>query len=205
MITHYSTIRADRLSGRKVGLPNQPSAQELLGTIIGDSKMKHIPLTQGKVAIVDDEDFDWLSQWKWCAVKGKTTYYASRNVYLGGGRKSPKYNFIIMHRLILGLKKGDSRECDHRNHNGLDNQRHNLRICNRGQNMRNARPSRNKSSKYKGVSWHNQAGQWRARIKDEGIETHIGHFCNEVDAAKAYDAKAKDIYGEFAYLNFDGS
>ncbi len=105
-----------------------------------------IPLTQGKFAIVDAEDYDWLIRYKWHACKCKNTYYASR---VRGGKT------IKMHREIMRAPKG--LVCDHINHNGLDNRKRNLRLCTNAQNCYNQRASATGTSKYKGVSWHKSA------------------------------------------------
>lgn len=154
--------------------------------------MKKIPLTHGKFAIVDDEDYEWLNQYKWCAVKIRNTYYAMR---------AEKGEHIAMHREILGLVKGDGKQTDHRNHNGLDNWRCNMRVCTHSQNQHNQR-KQNGTSKYKGVSWYKRDKKWRVCIQINERRICIGYFDNEIDAAKAYDTKAKELFGEFAYCNF---
>jgi len=95
--------------------------------------MKQIPLTQGQVALVDNTDYDWLNQWKWCAQRTRGVFYAVRN----SPRKNGKKHQIFMHREILGLRYKDGQEGDHRNHNTLDNQRENLRVCIHSQNIMN--------------------------------------------------------------------
>jgi len=157
-------------------------------------KMKHIALTQGKIAIVDDADYDELAQYKWYAWQHCGTYYAVRNT----GRK-PFQDAEKMHRRIMKAKKGQ--ELDHINHCGLDNRRINLRFCTRSQNMANIRTGRG-SSKYKGVSWDKRNKNWRARIGFNYKQISIGSYKNEVEAAKAYDEQAKILFGEFACLNF---
>jgi len=148
-------------------------------------------LTQGKFAIVDAEDYDWLSQNKWYAAKSRETFYAYR--YSNG-------TIISMHRQIMRAPKGVM--CDHRNHNGLDNRKSNLRLCASAQNQYNKRAKKDCSSRYKGVILRSDCKRWRARIGFNGKRIHVGDFTNEMDAAMAYDDKAIELFGEFAYLNF---
>jgi len=153
-----------------------------------------IPLTQGLYALVDGEDYGWLNQHKWCVTKPKTghTYYAMRV----SSKKT-----IEMHWEILGLEKGDKQWSDHQNGNGLDNRRCNLRPCISSQNHQNQKPIRGGTSKYKGVSWHKNAGKWQAHIKYYGKSKNLGYFSSEIEAAKAYNRAAKELFGEFAWLN----
>ena len=105
-----------------------------------------------------------------------------------------------MHRLIIGAKDGEV--VDHRNRNGLDNRKQNLRICTHAENTRNSRPHFS-SSNYKGVHKNNRRGKdWTSSIRFNGKLYHLGYFDREVDAARAYDAKAKQYFKTFAYLNF---
>lgn len=150
-----------------------------------------IPLTQGKFAIVDAEDYDWLSQYKWCAAKNRGTFHAHR----GSNGKT-----VLMHRVIMRAPKGVI--CDHRNHNGLDNRKSNLRFCTPAQNQYNKRPKKGCTSRYKGVVWRNDSKKWRAQIGYHRKRIRLGNFGNEIEAAMAYDKKAKELFGEFAYLNF---
>ena len=159
--------------------------------------MKRIPLTQGKFAIVDDEDYDYLMQWKWQARKSHRTYYAVRTCYCFPPNKATRHT-IRMHRVIMDVPQG--KETDHINHDGLDNRKQNIRVCTRVENGRNQRPRKNTSSRYKGVSVFET--QWRAQIGHNGKKKHIGLYRSEVDAAKAYDKEAKRLFGEFAYVNF---
>lgn len=156
--------------------------------------MKRIKLTQGKYAIVDDEDYDWLNQWKWCAQKTKYGGYLAVR-----GCRCPftkHIHTILMHRQIISCPK--NMDVDHINHKTLDNTKNNLRICNRAQNRRNSKIM----NKYKGITWHNQARQWMAQITVNYKHIYLGIFKNEIDAAKAYDKAAKKYHGEYAYLNF---
>ncbi len=160
--------------------------------------MKKIPLTQGKFALVDDEDYDYLMQWKWCARwdKNARNFYALRASSMKDGKRYP----IHMHREILGLFHGDRKLTDHRNHNGLDNRRNNLRLCTHSQNHQNQRINTNTSSMYKGVS--RCQGKWRVGIHNSGKKIHLGVYTSEIEAAKIYDARAKELFGEFAHTNF---
>lgn len=158
--------------------------------------MKEIRLTKGQVAIVDDEDFEWLNQWKWLAVKLRSTYYAMRVVY----EKSQYKETILMHRLILGLT-GRKEIADHKDHNGLNNQKSNLRIATHSENMANRCARKNSSSKFLGVSKNIKTNKWRAKIQTGGQCVHIGNFTDEKDAAIAYNKKAKEVHGDFANLN----
>jgi len=149
-----------------------------------------IPLTQGKFAIVDAEDYDWLNQYKWYASKCKNTFYACR---AEGGKT------IRMHREIMQAPKG--LVCNHINHNGLDNRKSNLRLCTNAQNCYNQRASATGTSKYKGVCWHKCRSKWSARIRCDGKFYNLGDFDDQMEAAMAYDNKAAELFGEFAYLN----
>jgi hypothetical protein len=160
--------------------------------------MKEIQLTQGMVALVDDEDFERLSQYKWYALADGNTFYARRHIRGEDG----KQKVIQMHREILKLTAKNI-ECDHINHNGIDNQKHNLRCCTRAENSMNQMSRRGSSSKYKGVSWYKTKCKWCSQIRVNGLLINLGYYDNEEDAAKVYDAKARELFGEFAYLNFN--
>lgn len=160
---------------------------------------KTIRLTKGQVALVDEEDFESLSQYSWQATwnPASRTFYATRSVKRDDGRRTK----ISMHRVILGVLKSPEVLIDHRNHDGLDNRRHNLRVCSVPQNSANMRKRTGMTSKFKGVCWHKQHEQWAAAIYRGGKRCHLGYFDDEVDAARAYNNAAVAMSGEFARLN----
>ena len=157
--------------------------------------MKLIHLSQGKIAIVDDEDYEHLSQWSWhYGCDG----YAVRTVYLGGGAKNGKYKKIFMHNQIMKFPVG--RFVDHIDRNTLNNQKSNLRICTQSQNSANSL-TRAGSSKFKGVSWNKNVKKWQSRIMVNYDNKYLGCFGNEEDAARAYDIAAVRLFGQFALTN----
>jgi hypothetical protein len=157
---------------------------------------RRIPLTQGKYAIVDPEDYGRLSKYKWHLNTAVYTNYACRNIMVG--TKKVK---IKMHRQIL--KPPGHLFIDHINHNGLDNRKANLRFATRMQNNCNRiYKKQNSSSRYKGVAWHKHRKKWVARIGINGKRIALGYFDDQVEAAKAYDYAARKYHKEFAVLNF---
>lgn len=156
--------------------------------------MKEIILTQNQVALVDDADYEWLNKRKWCANKTRAhhTFYAKRYT---------KGKMECMHRVILGLKRGDKRQCDHIDGNGLNNQRFNLRVCTIQQNQQCKRNLKG-TSKYKGVSLNHGCRTWGVRIQVNYKRIHLGSFHSESDAARCYDKAALKYFGEFARPNF---
>ncbi len=159
--------------------------------------MKEIPLTQGYVALVDDEDFERVNAHKWRAhVISKTPnllVYAVRSLT----RINRKRTHIYMHHFILGSKSLR----DHWDDNGLNNQRSNLRPATCAQNVANARKRGGCSSRYRGVGWRRDIQKWTARIVKDGVEYRIGYFREECDAALAYNLKAYELFGDFARFN----
>jgi len=158
---------------------------------------KKIELTQGKVTLVDNEDYDRISSYMWHASrirrKNKNNiWYATRRI-----RKDGKQVTEMLHRFILNPP--DELVVDHINRNGLDNRRANLRVCTHAQNMCNSYISGG-TSVYKGVSLC-ESGKWRAGITTNKRRMIIGIYENELDAARAYNEAAKKYHGEFAYLN----
>jgi len=158
---------------------------------------RRIPLTQGKYAIVDPDDYERLSKHKWHAIKSKNTFYAIRRIHLSKN----KWKHIKMHREILDPP--DHLYVDHINHKGFDNRKANLRTATHRQNSYNRIHFRkNPSSKYKGVSWKKRTKKWNVQICHNGERKTIGCFDDEIQAAKAYDRAAKLYHKEFAVLNF---
>lgn len=159
--------------------------------------MKKIPLSQGKFALVDDEDYERIKQHKWGLLKTPYTFYVTRRTSRKTGQKT-----IYMHREILGLKPFDGILVDHQDHNGLNNRRCNIRACTRGENAMNSRPRETKASRFKGIRVGGTGKGWTARIKFQGAITHLGTYATEEKAAKVYDKKAVELFGKFACLNF---
>lgn len=151
--------------------------------LIQPEEYKIIPLTKGYYVKVDNEDFEKLKDIPWCYTNG----------YAYSGLKG------LMHRYIMNTP--EDMETDHINHDTLDNRKNNLRICTRSENMANTF-SRGGSSKYKGVHWVEREKRWYAQLPKNG-KTFLGSFLTEEEAAKAYDKRAKEVYGEFAKLNFE--
>lgn len=153
--------------------------------------VKTISLTQGLYAKVDDEDFDWLSHWKWLAMvdKNRGVAYAARSVRTEEGKLRP----LLMHRLILNVGEGE--EVDHQNGNPLDNRRENLRVVSRADNLRNRRTFKNNKSGYKGVTYNPKSKKWKVIV-------NIGTFDTAEEAALAYDSAIKQIFGDLARGNF---
>jgi hypothetical protein len=155
---------------------------------------RKIKLTQGKFAIVDQEDFEKLNAHKWYAKRCGRNFYAHRKN--GAGATAS------MHRQIMKPPTGYC--VDHKNGDGLNNTRNNLRIVTIAENNYNKRKSLNvRSSKYKGVSIDKRTNKWRAIIYYKYIKIHLGCFDNEEEAARAYDEAARELYGEYAMLNFE--
>ena len=149
-----------------------------------------IGLANGMQTLVDECDWAEMSRYKWYMEKSCRSRYVFRKC---GGNKSR------MHREITGA--GAGMVVDHIDHDGLNNRRGNLRVCTIKQNSQNSRGQKG-TSKYKGVSWVKEKKKWRASIGFNGRKTTIGYFEKEIDAGKAYDEYARELFGEYAYLNF---
>ena len=155
--------------------------------------MREILLTQGKVALVDDEDFEEISKYKWHV---NNDGYATRNYWL-----NQKCYTIRLHRLITKAKSGD--EVDHINLNKLDDRKSNLRICSLSENRRNRTIKQNNTSGYKGISFcpEKKKNQWSSRIGINGKRICLGHYGTKKEAAQVYNNAAIKYHGEFARLN----
>ena len=162
--------------------------------------MLKILLSQRKFALIDDEDFNLVNQYRWFADKQRNTYYAIANIRkLSGIRTTVK-----MHRLIMSAKLGE--EIDHEDRNGLNNQKYNLRFCSNMENQHNQRKPKSyndhkTSSKFKGVSWNKSNNKWKTRIMKNNKSIYIACFISEIEAAKAYNEVAVKYFGKFANLN----
>lgn len=159
--------------------------------------MKEIPITQGYVALVDDDNYERLSQYRWYLASGR---YAARS----GPRSKGEHGPVFMHHDVAG-KPGKGLEIDHINRNTLDNQRSNLRVATRSQNTQNTvRPKRGKpkSSQFRGVYWDKTKKSWRVAVTLNRKRVFITCRTSEVEAARLYDKMARHYFGEFALLNF---
>jgi hypothetical protein len=167
--------------------------------------VKEIPLTKGYVALVDDEDFERVSAFKWQALELSRTD-GSKRVY--GYRCPPTPDrkssvAVFLHRFILNAPKGVY--VDHRDHDGLNCTRSNIRLCTQSQNMGNLRRSNTNTSGYKGVSFDKRAGRYRAQISRKNRTVFIGYSDDPIFAAHMYDAAARHLHGSFALTNFQES
>lgn len=154
-----------------------------------------IPLTSGKVAVIDFDDFEKIRPHKWFALKKGNRWYAARWTGIPGKINEP------MHRFLTDAPLGT--EVDHYDGDSLNNQRRNLRVCSRVQNARAFRvKAADTTSKFRGVSWDNTRAKWFSKIESEGKQFPLGRFDNEEDAARAYDKKARELFGEWASPNF---
>lgn len=156
--------------------------------------MREIPLTCGQVALVDDADYERLAKHKWFARKDADRgWYAERKVWKPGPVRQQR---VAMHREVLGVESG--LHVDHRNGNGLDNRRENLRAATHSQNQANRMWSTRNTSGYKGVTLHRLTGKWQAAIKVNGRSFYLGLHETKEAAAAAYATAARQRFGEFA-------
>ncbi len=159
--------------------------------------MKYINLSQNKMTIVDDEDFEFLNEWKWHLSSTPRHRYAVRNALVNG-----KKTIVRMHRILMGASA--EWQVDHKNGNSLDNRRTNLRLCTHSENQRNQKAQCGTSSRFKGVTWDKSRNKWSAKIKVDKKQINLGRFSNEIEAAAAYDLAAIKYHKEFARLNTQG-
>ena len=153
--------------------------------------MKLLPLSQGLFSEVDDDVFDWASKHRWTAQKRKHTFHVAR--YDNGV-------YVYLHRKITGALPGE--EVNHINGDGLRNVRTNLQRTDKAGNMQGFQtPRLHKTSRFRGVFFENYTKKWRASIMCRGVTRRLGRFANEEDAARAYNAAAKELFGSYAQLN----
>lgn len=158
--------------------------------------MKQIELTQGQVTIVDDEDFLYLSQFAWFAMKIGNTFYAGRKTRRAEG----KVTTMMMHRLIMEVTD-PKLKVDHKDWNGLNNTRDNLRIATNAQNVQNVGINKRNTSGYKGVHWETARRKWVAMLWVDKRKKNLGSFSNIQDAVAAYDNAVRNTRGEFGWTN----
>ena len=154
-------------------------------------------ITHGTHTVLyDEQDAHKIEPWAWTLSKGHGTYYAARRT------PRPNRTTILMHREVTDCPKGSM--IDHINGNGLDNRRSNLRVCTMSENMMNRSKTRQNSTGYKGVynTGDSKLNPYRAKIQKNSKVYCLGHYNTPEEAARAYDAKAKELFGEFAHLNF---
>ena len=166
--------------------------------------MREIQLTRGKVAIVDDEDYERLSEYKWQAQKATqkaASWYARRGEYLGGGRKHGRKKLILMHREILGLGDDDG-DVDHLDGNGLNNVRSNIRMASRSANMQRGHRAVGKSGFIGVRRTRNNRNPWIAVASLDGKKMSVGSYATPKQAAWAYDEAVLRVYGPHARVNF---
>ena len=158
---------------------------------------KTIQLTKGYTTIVDSADYEWLSSFNWCS----DVRDDGRKVYaVRGIRKDGKKSIVRMHRFITGVT--DTKiQVDHKDSDGLNNSRENLRVCNHLQNCFNSKRGVSNTSGFKGVTLHKPTGLWRATIAVEGKQVSLGYFKTKEPAALAYDHACVKYFGEFARPN----
>lgn len=160
--------------------------------------IREIPLTKGYVALVDAADYEWLNQWRWRARRSRGVVYAVRSAGRAARREGAAC-LIFMHRLVCEVPEGEVP--DHKNGDGVDNRRCNLRAATFTQNAVNARHRYNKTG-YRGVTVASSSGRFVARTRDGGRNIPLGAYATPEEAARAYDAAARRLHGEFARLNF---
>jgi len=154
--------------------------------------MKEIVLSTGGIAFVDEDDFERVNSLRWYARKSCNKYYA--------GRSNGKKGILLMHRFILNITDPNI-TLDHKDGDGLNNQKENLRIATKSQNAYNMGSNKGTSSRFKGVCWRGTNKRWTAQITANKITRYIGSYKSEVDAAIAYNKEAEKLHGEFALLN----
>ena len=157
--------------------------------------MPEIPLTQGQVAIVDDVDYEFLMQWKWCANNHKGTYRAMRNTSASKSAKSVSH---YMHRVIAERMGILAPSIDHKDRDTMNNRRSNLRAATVSQQNHNQGRRRDNTSGYKGVYWSKPHKKWRPYVTDQGRKHYFGLFDDPAEAYEAYKKKKLELAGKFS-------
>lgn len=156
--------------------------------------MKKIKLTQGQVALVDDIDFEYLSQWKWCADRHRKCFRPLRKSPRVNGKRETIYIYTVIAER-MGI---DASRIDHKDQNPLNNQRKNLRAATHSQNLHNCGASKNSTTGVKGVWFHKARGKYVAEIRVEGKLYWLGRFDILAEAAVVVQKKREELVGEFA-------
>ena len=167
-------------------IPDYPLTEE--------SEMLEISLTQKQMALIDDEDFVYISPYKWHVNRShnKNVFYAASTIR----RRDGKQTLLLMHRLIMNAKIGEI--VDHINHDTLNNQKSNLRICTNSENRKNSNTRCDSVSGIKGIYWDKRRNKWQSHIKINGKHKHLGFFERQEDAYAVYCEAVKNLHGEFA-------
>ena len=161
---------------------------------------KDLYLGNNLYTIVDEDDYYWLSQWNWNAVKIKNKLYVRRGIKKVKLKTNVKYE-LFLHRVIMQCTDSNL-VVDHIDKNPLNNQKSNLRICTKAENNRNTSSHKNSSSQYLGVSYDKARNKWNAQLMINGVKILAKRYITEIEAAKAYDEVAKVHFGIYANLNF---
>ena len=158
--------------------------------------MQEVKLTHGHTAMVSNKDYGRVSKLTWYAHRCEGRTYARTNVRCG-----EKFRQVMLHRFILGITNPKIK-VDHKDHNGLNCQRRNLRKANNFQNGQNQRVHKNSASRLKGVWWSKWHKKWRAYIRLRGKSIMLGYSSSKLEAARMYDRAARRLFGKFAFTNF---
>jgi hypothetical protein len=177
------------------GIPEAQMCEDAPSVNPTISIVREIPLSQGKFALVDEGDYDRLSKHTWSAVKrkGQSSHYAEY--------RSTDGHTVAMHREVLGLTVYDGKRTDHKNRNGLDNRRSNLRVASPSINTHNGNLRKNNTSGYRGVYWHKRHKRWGAKVVCNGKHYHCGEYNDKLSAVKARDVMELKLYGTDAVFD----
>jgi hypothetical protein len=180
-------------TGSQVHIKNEGA--EIL--VVESKEAVRLPLSKGLFSLIDREDYFRVGLWSWSAFRpvGARTWYAQSFCDHGDKKK----RLVSLHQYVLSLT---GNEVDHINGEGLDNRKSNLRVCSHQQNIWNSQPRDGGTSAFKGVSWRADRSKWRAYIVINAKQRFLGLFADEIEAAKAYDRAAKELFGVFARVNF---